>query len=235
MRVKVPAILALCLMFQPVFTAVPAFAQEKAAQITVTGEGRVDARPDVAAISLGVTSEGKTAAEAMARNSALLSQVLENLKAAGIADRDLQTSGLSLNPNWNHRSESGPVIEGYIASNQLAIRVRDLGSLGQVLDAAIRDGANTLNGVSFGVADPAPLLDEARRRAVADARHKAELLSLAAGVSLGPVLSISEGGNGGGPAPQFRMAEAMVADAVPVAEGEVSLSASVSIVWELRP
>jgi len=237
MRMIKPATLALCLMLQPALAIGPAHAESalQAAEITVTGEGRVEARPDMAVISLGVTTEAKTAAGAMAGNSAQLGAVLATLKSAGIADRDLQTSGLSLNPNWNRRSETGPVIQGYIASNQLTARVRDLTILGAVLDAAITDGANTLNGVSFGLANDDDLRDEARKRAVADARHKAELLSKAAGVTLGAVVSISENGGGGGPAPLFRKSAAMMAEAVPVAEGEVSLSASVTLVWALQP
>ena len=189
MRMMKPAVLALCLILQPALAITPALAETAAriARITVTGEGSVETRPDMAVISLGVTSAAKTAAGAMAANSTQLGAVLASLKSAGIADRDLQTSGLSLNP------------------------------------------------VSFGVADEAPLRDEARKRAVADARHKADLLSEAAGVSLGAVTSISENGDGGGPAPQFRRAAALMAEAVPVAEGEVSLSASVTVVWELRP
>jgi uncharacterized protein YggE len=237
MRVNSTLFLAFVFAFPLTLPAPLAYAQSAAvqiAQITVTGEGRVDVAPDMAVITLGVTREGRTAAEAMAGNSAQLAQVLANLKAAGIADRDLQTSGLSLNPNWNHNSSTGaPRIQGYVASNQLSVRVRALETLGAVLDAAVKDGANTLNGVRFAITDPAPLLDEARKRAVADARHKAELLSEAAGVSLGRVLLISESGGAGGPQPQFRMAESMVPDAVPVAEGEVSLSASVSLTWEL--
>ncbi len=237
MRMMKPAVLALCLILQPALAITPALAETAAriARITVTGEGSVETRPDMAVISLGVTSAAKTAAGAMAANSTQLGAVLASLKSAGIADRDLQTSGLSLNPDYSRRSENGPVIQGYIASNQLTVRVRDLAILGTVLDAAIKDGVNTLNGVSFGVADEAPLRDEARKRAVADARHKADLLSEAAGVSLGAVTSISENGDGGGPAPQFRRAAALMAEAVPVAEGEVSLSASVTVVWELRP
>lgn len=235
MRAKFPAVLALCLLMQPLWGAVPASAQGKEAQITVTGEGRVEVAPDMAVVSLGVTTEAKTASEAMTGNSGQLAKVLENLKAAGIAERDLQTSGLSLSPNWNHSANNGPTIQGYIASNQLTVRVRDLASLGTVLDAAIKDGVNTLNGVTFGVENQAPLMDEARKRAVADARHKADLYSLAAGVTLGAVISIAEGGGGGGPAPMFRMAEAMAAAPVPVAEGEISIAASVTVVWELRP
>ncbi|MDG1282081.1 MAG: SIMPL domain-containing protein [Pseudorhodobacter sp.] len=209
--------------------------QSPAATITLTGEGVVSAAPDMATISIGVMTEGKTAAEAMAANSAQLAQVLENLRAAGIADRDLQTSGLSLNPNWANASGSGVSrIVGYVASNQLSVRVRVLDSLGMVLDAAVRDGANQLNGVSFGVADPAPLLAAARKRAVADARAKADLFTQAAGVGLGAVLAITEQQQGGGQ-PMYRGAAMAMEAAVPVAEGEISVSAQVTLVWGLTP
>lgn len=211
--------------------------EQEIARITVTGEGRVDARPDMATVSLGVTTEGKSATAAMAANSAELARVLENLRAAGIEERDLQTSGLSLNPRWDNSNGDGraPVISGYVASNMLTVRVRALEALGTVLDAAVQDGANTLNGVQFGLVESGPVLDEARRRAVADAKARALLLTGAAGVSLGQVLSISEGGGYGGPVPMFRKEALMVSDAVPVAQGEISLAATVTIVWEIKP
>jgi hypothetical protein len=204
------------------------------ARITVTGEGRVDARPDMATITLGVMTEAKTAAEAMAANSAELARVLERLRATGIADRDAQTSGLSLNPNWQVPADgTAAVITGYIAQNMLTVRVRALDNLGTTLDAAVQDGANALNGVSFGLTDPAPQMDEARKRAVADAMARARLLTLAAGVDLGPIIEITEGGAYQQPEPMFRqMAEA--AKAVPIAEGEVSVSAAVTVVFGLK-
>lgn len=210
-----------------------AFAADPA-RITVTGEGRVDASPDMATISLGVTSEAPTAAAAMAANSVELGRVLANLRGAGIEGRDLQTSGLTLNPNWrsDDNGSNGRIV-GYIAANMLTVRVRALDSLGVVLDAAVKDGANTLNGVSFGLAQPEPVLDEARKRAVADALHRALLLTEAAGVALGAVVAISEGGGNFAPSPMFRMEGAMADAPVPVAQGEVSLSASVTMVWEI--
>ena len=203
------------------------------ATITVTGEGIVAAVPDLATVSLGVTMQGDTAAAAMAAGNTALQAVLERLKAAGIEDRDLQTSNLSLNPNWQSGDgTTAPVIVGYIASNILSVRVRDLDKLGAVLDAVVTDGANTLNGISFGLADPDPVLDEARGEAVADARGRAELLVGAAGVKLGRILSIAEsGGMMPMPAPMFRMEAA--SDAVPVAGGEVGMSASVTITYEI--
>jgi uncharacterized protein YggE len=208
---------------------------ETAAQITVTGEGQVEAAPDMATMTLGVTTEGATPAEAMAANSAQLAAVLERLKSAGTADSDLQTTGLSLNPNWrNDATGTAPRIVGYVATNMLTVRVRALDTLGGVLDAAIGQGANTFNGVSFGLADPAPAMNEARRRAVADAMARAELLAGAAGVALGPVVSITEGGATGWPAPVYRM-EADAASPVPVAAGQVTTQASVTMVFSIGP
>ncbi len=204
-------------------------------QITVTGEGKVEAAPDLATITLGVTTQGATAAEAMAANAEALAKVLENLRAAGIAERDLQTSGLNLNPLWTHHEGQPPRIEGFQASNMLTVRVRALDGLGDVLDAAVKDGANTLNGLDFGIAAPEPLLDEARRLAVADARRRAEVLAGAAGVTLGPVVAITESTGIAPPAPMYRMEAASLGAGVPVAGGEVALSAQVTVVWELSP
>jgi uncharacterized protein YggE len=214
--------------------AMPAHATEEAARITVTGEGRVDAAPDMATVSLGVVTEGATAAEAMAANSIQLSAVLERLKASGIEDRDVQTQGLSINPNWQQTdADPTPRIVGYQASNMLTVRVRALDRLGAVLDMAIADGANSFNGLSFGLSDPLPAMTEARKRAVADAMARAGVLTQAAGLMLGPVVSISEGGGFGGPQPMYRM-DAAAASPVPVAAGEVSTVASVTMVFELK-
>ena len=213
----------------------PALAQEAMPpMITVTGTGTVEAVPDIATLSIGVTTQGETAAEALSANSAALDAVMARLTAAGIEARDMQTSNLSLNPNWtgyDSSSVSGPTIAGYVATNMLTIRVRALDGLGAVLDAAVADGANTLNGLTFGLADPEPVLNAARQEAVADARARAELLATAAGVKLGRVLSISEGSAPMDPVPMFR-AEASAAP-VPVAGGELGLSANVTIFYQI--
>lgn len=202
-------------------------------RITVSAEGRVDAVPDMATVSLGVVTRDDTAAAALDANSAAVAQVLATLSAAGIADRDLQTTGLSVNPDWDHSSTGEGRIRGYVASNQVTARVRDMAILGPVLDAAVKDGANTLNGLSFALADPGPQLQEARARAVAEARARAEVLAQAAGVTLGRVLSITEGGGGiDVPMPAYRSA---AMEAVPVAQGEVSSVVSVTVVWEIAP
>ena len=204
-------------------------------RITVTGTGQVAAVPDMATITLGVQVRGDTAAAALAANSERLAVVLARLKATGIADRDLQTSGLSLGPQLDYsRDGQPPRVVGYEASNMLTVRVRDLAMLGTVLDQAVGDGANTMHGLSLGLAEPQAAQDAARVAAVQDARRKAAMMAEAAGVALGAVLEMSES-QGGGPQPYFRGAPmAMEAAAVPVEGGEVSLSVQVSITWEIK-
>ncbi|MDX5349888.1 MAG: SIMPL domain-containing protein [Paracoccaceae bacterium] len=210
----------------------PGLAQEaKAPMINVTGIGTVEAAPDVASLSIGVTTQGDTAVAALAANSAAMEAVMTRLTAAGIEARDMQTSNLSVNPNWSGYDTATPTISGYVAANLLTVTIRDLGALGQVLDAAVQDGANTLNGLTFGLADPAPLMDEARKEAVADARARAELLATAAGVKLGRIVSISEGQPAQGPMPYYK-AE-LAAAPVPVAGGEVDVQATVTIFYEI--
>jgi uncharacterized protein len=223
-----PALLLSAALTLPV--AAPAFAEDvMTATISVTGEGVVEAAPDLATVMIGVTTQGDTAAAALAANSAALDGVMAQLTASGIAPRDLQTSNLSVNPNWTGYDSSTPTISGYVATNMLTVRIRALDSLGTVLDAAVTDGANTLNGVTFGLADPTPVMNEARKEAVADARARAELLAAAAGVTLGKIVSISESGGAASPMPMFR-AEA---SAVPVAEGELGVTAMVTIVYQI--
>ena len=207
--------------------------------LSISGTAQVSAVPDLATISMGVVSQAPTAAQALAQNNAQLAGVLAVLDANGIEDRDRQTSGLSVQPNWVYpRQNDGntpPRITGYTVSNQLSVRIRNLDRLGAILDAVVRDGANQYQGLSFGVTDPAPLIDAARQAAAADALRKAQLYAQALGVALGDIQSFSE--SGGTPQPMMMRAEAMmVADApgsVPVANGEVSFSSTVNITWTL--
>ncbi|WP_435169525.1 SIMPL domain-containing protein [Falsirhodobacter sp. 1013] len=198
--------------------------------ITVTGEGQVAAAPDMATLMLGVTAQGATATEAMQANATQLTAVMDRLKAAGIADADIQTTGLQLNPNWTQAENQARRIDGYTADNMLTVRLRKIDGLGEVLDTVVADGANTLNGISFDLADPKPLMDEARKRAVEDAKDRARQLAEAAGVQLGGIESIIEGGGAQGPVPMFRM-EASAA--TPVAGGEVTRSAQVTITFDI--
>lgn len=206
-----------------------------AGRITVTGEGQVEATPDVATIMMGVTNNAATAQAALADNSASVTGILARLKEAGIEDRDIQTSGLSLNPNFDYGTsgDQQPVINGFIASNTVTVRVRALGSLGGVLDTVVKSGANTFNGLTFGLTDPIPKTDEARKLAVADARRKAELYAEAAGVALGPILSISESTAFADPGPMMFKDAEQSSDVVPIAGGAVAVTALVTIEYVL--
>lgn len=215
----------------------PALAKDKdrPGRITITGEGTVMVSPDMASLTLGVSSQAATAAEALAANTTQLAAVLERLKAAGIAERDLQTSGLNLGPRQEYSNDGKPPkIVGYEASNMLNVQVRDLGKLGGILDSAVGDGANTFNGLTFALTDPAPALDEARAKAVAEARRKAEQIASASGVSLGRITEIREGDRRNAPMPvSERMMHVKASGDVPVQSGEVGYSANVTITWEL--
>ena len=219
-------------------SAAPQAAAENdaARTIIVTGQGEASAAPDMVVLSIGVETQGDTAAAALRENSAAMSATIEKLKDLGVADKDIQTSGLSINPRYDYeRSRTNPPIAGYVASNTVTARLRDLASAGAVIDQAVESGANRLNGISFTFADPKPLYDEARRDAVAQAKAKAELLTDAAGVSLGRLLTIQDGAYRA-PSPLKMTAAFAEADAraVPIAAGESTLRASVTLIYEIR-
>jgi uncharacterized protein len=215
----------------------PARAQaptEPPAVISVTGEAKISVPPDLAQIDGGVTSEAKTAREASEANNAAMGKVLLALKGAGIDEKDYQTSRLSLQPQSSSSKSSGPpTIVGYRASNRVTIRLRDVTKVATVIDTLVGAGANDIGGINFMVSQASKLLDEAREKAVADARRKAEIYAKAAGVTLGAPLSISEGG---APAPiAFRRMAAGVPESAPVAPGEETLQLSVSVSWAIKP
>ena len=212
--------------------ATPVMAQE-AGRIVVNGHGVVETVPDMATISMGVVSEAKTAGDAMAKNSDALAAVLKQLATAGIESRDIQTNNLSLSPRWDNRpsSVSGqPKINGFIATNTVSVRVRDLAQLGVVLDAVVQNGANSFHGLSFGLQDMVPAQNEARVAAIKDAMAKAQLYATAAGVELGDVVSISDGAVRS-VGPVMMEADMMRSMAVPVAQGELSVTADVTVVF----
>lgn len=204
--------------------------------ISVTGEGSVSAAPDMAVIPIGIETVADSARAALEANNARSETVIARLKAAGIAGPDIQTTGLSLGPRYDYSSGGDQQkVTGYVATNQVTARLRGLGALGAVLDAVVADGANQLSGIGFALQEPGLMMDEARRRAVADALARAALLAEAAGVTLGPVLSISDGAAQGGPVPMFRQAAEMAVGSVPVASGEMTLFASVTMVFAIAP
>jgi uncharacterized protein YggE len=202
--------------------------------ISVTGEATVSVPPDQAQIDGGVTSDAKTAREASDANNAAMGKVLLALKGAGIDEKDYQTSRLSLQPQYApNRSGPSPVV-GYRASNRVTVRLRDVTKVAAIIDVLVGAGANELGGINFVVSQASKLLDDAREKAVADARRKAEIYAKAAGVTLGEPLGISEEG---GSAPVFRskMAVGGMAASAPVAQGEETLSVTVSVSWAIKP
>jgi uncharacterized protein len=215
--------------------AAPVLAQEPPArQITVTGMAEAEAVPDVATVTAGVETRAATAAAALAGNSEAMTRVFAAIEAAGIERRDLQTSQLGLDPVYApyDGSEEPQRVVGYQASNLVTVRVREVAKLGALIDAVTGAGANRLYGIGLEVSDPREQIDAARERAVADARAKAELYARAAGVSLGPVVSIRETAEQP-PGPVMMRAEAADA-APPVSEGTVTLSTQVEIVYAIE-
>jgi uncharacterized protein YggE len=215
--------------------AAPALAQTMPPPaISVTGEANVSVAPDQAQIEGGVTSDAKTAREASDANNAAMGKVLLALKGAGIEEKDYQTSRLSLQPQFatpSKVSERGGIV-GFRASNRVTVKVRDVTKVANVIDVLVGAGANEIGGINFTVTQASKVLDEAREKAIADARRKAEIYAKAARVTLGEPISISEEG---APTPMFRgkMAAPMAAGA-PVAQGEETLSVTVSVTWAIK-
>ena len=201
--------------------------------ITVSASGYAYAEPDRAHINAGVTAEGKTATAALAANTELMTKVISGLKEAGIDAKDIQTSNFSVDPRYTNPQDNTPaVIDGYRVSNQLGIQVRDLKSLGGLLDKLVGLGANQINGLNFEVSQAETLKDDARKAAVANARRRAELLAAAAGAEIGEVVTISE--NAGYEEPRTMGMRAMKADAVPIEAGTETLQADVTVTWKLK-
>ncbi|HEX8203969.1 MAG TPA: SIMPL domain-containing protein [Isosphaeraceae bacterium] len=216
--------------------------------LSVNGVGRVSAAPDVAEIGVGVTTQGGSAQETLRANTQAMTALLAELKQRGVAAKDVQTTNISVNPRYSQpaprqlnqpQEESAPRIVGYDVTNMVQITARDLTKLGSVLDAVVQAGANQIQGIRFRIDEPENLLDEARMKAMANARHKAEILAQKAEVVLGPPIRILEsGGETSPPMPLMALGRGMAAMAaapVPVAAGEQELSVTVQVVYSIRP
>jgi uncharacterized protein len=215
--------------------AAPALAQSvPPAMISVSGEASVSAAPDLAQIDAGVTSQAKSAREASEANNTVMGKVLLALKAADIDQKDIQTSRLSLQPEYAPNRPNGPpAIVSYRASNRVTIRLHDVLKVANTIDMMVGAGATDIGGINFTVSNASKLLDDAREQAVADARRKAEIYARATGVTLGAPLSITEGGSPG-PIPYRKMAVGMAASPTPVAQGEETLEITVSVSWAIK-
>ena len=214
-------------------------AGDETRQLRVTGIGEVLAEPDMATVTLGVVSEAETAAAALKQNSQTVAEIIAALKAGNIAARDMQTSNFSIQPKYiypdrNRNEAREPRIVGYTVSNTLSVRIRDLASTGDILDAMVTLGSNTVSGIQFGVSDPNPIEDRARKAAIADARARAELYAAAANVKLGDIILISESGTQApGPGPMLRTTMREQAMSVPVQGGELTFRSSINVIWEI--
>jgi uncharacterized protein YggE len=204
-------------------------AQAAERAVTVTGEATVSAVPDLAVIRIGVASSAKTAREASDANAQQMTAVLAAIKAAGINDRDVQTSRLALQPQYDSSRPGISKLVGFQLSNQITLQVHEIDKLPNLIDRAIAAGANEMSGMEFVVSEQSKLLDKARGEAIADAHRKAELYAQAAGTKVGGVLSISEEGA----VPPVYPMQAMRAAGVPVAPGEKTLRVAVTVSYEL--
>ena len=218
--------------------ALPAAAQQVPVTVptlSVSAEGKSLRAPDVADVSGGVVTTAPTAAAAMAENAQRMSAVVAAVRKAGIADRDIQTAGLSLQPQYRYADNKPPVLTGYQATNTVSLRLRKLPDAGRLLDTLVGVGANQINGPTFRVDDSDAALDEARVKAVATAKARADLYAKAAGVRIKRILTISESGSIEPPRPMMMMSRAKGATAdTPVEPGEVALTVTVNVTFEIE-
>ena len=234
------ALFAAALAWAPLGVPCAAAAQDAApapAQLSLSATGEVALTPDQATVSAGVVSRGETAAAAVRANAEAMTRVFDELRRAGVAQADMQTRQLSVNPVYERHDRNGSReqrLTGYEARNTVSALARDIDQLGGVIDAVFEAGANTLDGVSFSSSQAGEARDEARRRAVAELMALRDLYVEAAGLEVVRLMSLSEN-SGGRPRPMMARAEAFAPDAAtPVAAGELTISATLSAVWEIE-
>lgn len=212
--------------------AVPAIAGTR---LDVNATGEVTRVPDLAIISAGVQTQQPTATAAIEQNAALMARVLAALKRAGIDERDIQTSSINLNPEYRYDNNRPPVLTGYRASNTVNVKFRDLRRTGAILDALVREGANQINGPTLTIDKPEAAYDEARVKAIANGRARAELYARALGMRVVRVVSVSESGSFVPPPMPVAYARAEMAQAdTKIVPGTQDLTVSVSMSFELR-
>jgi uncharacterized protein YggE len=220
-------------------TAAPGY--EATHTITVLGQGSVQIEPDMAQISIGVETSASNVAEATEDNATQMEAIMAALKAAGIADKDMQT--ISYNIRIDRSGEARPVSEEptteapefqYVVTNMVNVTIRDLDAVSDVLDAVIDAGANNIWGVSFGVEDQDAATAEARAKAIADAKERAEALAELGEVELGPVMAISEV-VGGGAVPMGVVYESAVKGGGPISPGELEIGYQVQVSYYIEP
>ena len=203
--------------------------------LSISAEAEARRVPDVARVSTGVVTQAPDANAAMRANAEQMNQVITAIRRAGIAERDIQTGGINLHPQYRHAENQPPTITGYQASNTVNLTVRDMSRLGSTLDALVAGGANQINGPSFDVDDKESAYDEARRAAIEKARKRASMYAETLGMRVRRIVSISEGGSIGPPMPMMAMARMEKSSDTPISPGENALSVSLDVVFELEP
>ena len=203
--------------------------------LSVAAQAEARRAPDIANVSAGVVTQAADANTAMRENAAQMAKVVAAIRAAGVAERDVQTAGVNLNPQYRYAENQPPVITGYQASNTVNVVVRDIGKLGRILDALVATGANQINGPTFDIDKKDPVYDEARRAALDKARQRADMYAQALGLRVRRIVSIDETGGVGIPRPMPMMAMAKMArdEATPVSPGENVLSVNLDVIFEL--
>jgi uncharacterized protein YggE len=202
-------------------------------QVTVVGQGEVKGQPDTATVQIGVETEGPTAQDALAKNTAQAQALQGKLKELGVAEKDIKTSNFSVYPTYG---TDGRQITGYHVTNSVIATIRNLGGTGTLLDQVVQAGANSVSNISFGVDDPKALLNQAREQAMQDAKAQADTLAKAGGAAVGEVLVISENIGSQPPMPLMMSAPAAAdqGKAVPVQPGEQSFTVQVQVTFGLR-
>ena len=208
--------------------------------ISVAGEGRVTAKPDLVLITLGVTALRPTVAEARESAAASLTGMIDAIKAGGVAEKDIQTQQLSIYPDYDYSNDGGQTLLGFRVSNTVTAKLRDVDKTGDIVDAAVAAGGDeaTVQGIAFTIDDPEKLREEARGAAIADAKRRAETLAYASGVEIGEPLTISEGGVFEPPIYYDRAAGAadssQINAATPIEPGQLDIVISVNVTWAFK-
>lgn len=204
-------------------------------RLDIVATGEVTRVPDLARISAGVVTQAVTATDAIQQNARQMTAVRAALRAAGIADRDIQTSSINLQPDYRHVENQAPQLIAYRASNEVSVRFRDIAETGRILDALVAQGANQINGPMLGLERPEAALDEARTAAIQSARARADLYARALGMRVKRIVSVSETGGQYMPNPRMaRMAAYGESRATQIDPGEQAVSVSLSISYELE-
>ena len=225
------ALAAAPLAATPVFADTPVLA---GTTLSLSVDGDAAATPDMATVRFGVQTHAATAAAALKANNERMNAVMAALKAAGIAARDIQTSSLDLSPQYTYGNNVPPTLNGYQASDEVTVRVNDLGQTGPVIDQVVKAGVNRIESVTFGLKDDNAALDQARQSAITTLAQRANLYTAATGLHVIRLVSIEEGEHQDLVPPRPMMAGFRAADkATPISEGELHLSVTVSATYEL--